>query len=308
MITIQYANTNKSIHRIGFGAWQLNNPLWGDMSEQQGIDLVKAAIAQGIQFFDTAPGYGNGMSEVILGKAIQGQRESVVINTKLGHLADGSTNFSVDSLENQIQSSLKRMNIKYLDSVILHNPNRDILEGKTTHFQKLTQLKEKGLIRAYGVSIDTYDELMTVLNHVKLDVIEILFNVFFQGPAKGFDLAKSQGVSLIAKVPLDSGWLTGKYHHQSTFTGIRERWSKEVIHRRADLVEDIKRMTHQDQLTTIAIGFILSFPEITAVIPGIKTMEQLNTFTTGDFSITPELKAKLIALYDQKIASNSLPW
>lgn len=308
MTSVNYAKTNKTIHRVGFGAWQLNNPLWGSMSEDEGIQLVKTAIASGINFFDTAPGYGNGMSEIILGKAIQNNRDQVVINTKLGHLADGTSDFSVTSLESQIQSSLKRMDITYLDSAILHNPNRDILAGKTAHFQMLKQLKQNGLIRAYGVSIDTYEELMLVLNHVEVDVIEILFNVFFQGPAQGFQLAKEKGVSLVAKVPLDSGWLTGKYNQDSIFTGIRNRWSKDVIKRRADLIEDVKQITQQNNLIGPAIGFILSFPEITAVIPGIQSLDQLKTFVEGDFTISETVKQKLIALYQQKIQSNPLPW
>ncbi len=303
-----YAKTNKKINRLGFGAWQLNNSLWGTMSEEDGIALVKKAINQGINFFDTAPGYGSGMSEIILGKAIKGHREAVVINTKLGHKADGNTDFSVESLENQVKESLKRIDIKYLDSVILHNPSRDILEGKTTHFQVLSQIKQKGLIRAFGVSIDTYDELETVLKNNDIDVVEILFNVFFQGPSRAFKLAKDKGVSLIAKVPLDSGWLTGKYDEHATFTGIRNRWSKEVIHHRGLLVKQLKTITQSENLTPYAVGFILSYPEITTVIPGIKTFEQLHEFTTNDFIISDEIKQQMIDLYEREIKNNPLPW
>ena len=99
MKKVMYAKTDKTIHRIGFGAWQLNNPLWGDMSEIEAIKLVRYAIEQGINLFDAAPGYGNGQSELILGKAIKGHRDQVVINTKVGHLADGSSDFSVESQE-----------------------------------------------------------------------------------------------------------------------------------------------------------------------------------------------------------------
>jgi aryl-alcohol dehydrogenase-like predicted oxidoreductase len=308
MNKVVYARTNKTIHRLGFGAWQLNNPLWGSMNEAEGIALVREAIDQGINFFDTAPGYGSGMSEIILGKAIHSKRELVVINTKLGHTADGRTDFSVESLDKQIQDSLKRIDTTYLDSVILHNPSRDILEGKTTHFQKLNQIKKTGLIRAYGVSIDTYDELVTVLNHNDIDVVEILFNVFFQGPAKAFELAKAKGVSLIAKVPLDSGWLTGKYDELATFTGIRDRWNQETIKRRGTLVSHLKAITKSDVLTPYAIGFILSFPEITAVIPGIKTPKQLHEFVTSDFKITEEIKRQMIELYQTQIETDPLPW
>lgn len=308
MKTVSYAKTNKTINRIGFGAWQLHNPLWGDMTQQAGIDLVKAAISEGINYFDTAPGYGSGQSEIILGQAIQGQRDHVVINTKVGHLADGTSDFSVESLENQIRASLKRLDTDYIDSVILHNPEQSILEGKTTHFDRLRQLKAQGLIRAFGVSIDTYEDLMLVLQNVDIDVIEILFNIFFQGPSKGFKLAHEKGVSLIAKVSLDSGWLTGKYNHHSTFTGIRERWQPSVIKRRADLVDKVKTITHKEILTSIALGFILSYPEITAVIPGIQSEAQLQSILNSDLNISNDIKTKLIQLYEVDIEKNPLPW
>ena len=176
-----YACTDKTINRLGFGTWQLGNTdFWGYMSVDEGVELVKTAIAKGINFFDTAPGYASGLSESILGASILNQRESVVINTKFGHTADGETDFSVFSLREQIYESLERLQTDYLDSIILHNPSMDILEGNTQHFQELQKLKEEGLIRAYGVSIDTYEEFKAVLDHVKVDVVEILFNIFFQ--------------------------------------------------------------------------------------------------------------------------------
>lgn len=308
MKKVMYAKTDKTIHRIGFGAWQLNNPIWGNMSEQEGIDLVLYAISKGVNLFDTAPGYGGGQSERILGKAIAGRRDQVVINTKVGHLADGTSDFSVDSLEKQVLASLERLGTTYLDSVILHNPDKAILRGKTGHFDILKSLKSRGVIRAYGVSIDTYEELIITLENVDLDVIEILFNVFFQSPSDGFKLAAQKGVSLIAKVPLDSGWLTGKYDENSSFTGIRHRWDQSTIQRRADLVNEVKRITQTDNLTPIALGFILSFKEISAVIPGVKTQAQLDDILNHTKPIGAALKEQLIELYHQKIKPNKLPW
>ena len=138
MKTINYAKTGKKVHRIGFGAWQLGNTeFWGHMSIEEGIELVDQAIKEGFNLFDTAPGYASGLSETILGLAIQDRREQVVINTKFGHTAEGETDFSVFSLRDQIQSSLSRLQTDYLDSIVLHNPSMDILQGKTTHVQEL---------------------------------------------------------------------------------------------------------------------------------------------------------------------------
>jgi aryl-alcohol dehydrogenase-like predicted oxidoreductase len=310
MKQVNFAKTNKKINRLGFGGWQLGNTdFWGYMSVLDGIELVKYAVDQNINFFDTAPGYAAGLSESIIGFAIKENRDKVVINTKFGHTADGETDFSVFSLREQIYESLERLQTDYLDSIILHNPSMDILLGNTLHFQELKKLKEEGLIRAYGVSIDTFEEFRAVLDNLELDVVEILFNIFFQEPKKLFKEAKEKGISIICKVPLDSGWLTGKYDEYSEFEGIRSRWDDETINRRASLVRDLKNITNDNDLTKYAIGFILSFKEVTAVIPGIRNFEQLdNHILNSNFEIDKEVKKEIVALYKKKIQKNPLNW
>jgi aryl-alcohol dehydrogenase-like predicted oxidoreductase len=306
----KYANTKKYINRLGFGAWQLGNTdFWGYMSKEDGVLLVKEAIEKGINFFDTAPGYAYGLSESILGEAVKDCRDKIVINTKFGHTASGETDFSVFSLREQIYESLERLQTEYIDSILLHNPSMDILEGKTQHFSELAKIKKEGLIHAYGVSIDTYDEFRAVLDHVKVDVIEVLFNIFFQDVRPLLNEAHQKGISIITKVPLDSGWLTGKYDEFSEFEGIRSRWDDETIQRRAQLVRELKTLTGAEDLTKYAIGFILSFKEITAVIPGIKNSEQLKDHVENQlFELPKSLKEAFIKLYDEKIKDEPLYW
>jgi len=310
MKQVNFARTNKKINRLGFGGWQLGNTdFWGYMSVPDGIELVKYAVEQNINFFDTAPGYAAGLSESIIGFATKDIRDKVVINTKFGHTADGETDFSVFSLREQIYDSLERLQTDYLDSILLHNPSMEILLGHTLHFQELKKLKEEGLIKSYGVSIDTFEEFKAVLDHVEVDVVEILFNIFFQEPKKLFKEAKEKGISIVCKVPLDSGWLTGKYDEYSEFEGIRSRWDDETIKRRASLIRDLKNITNDNDLTKYAIGFILSFKEVTAVIPGIKNFEQLdNHILNSSFEIDKEVKKDIIALYNKKLKKNPLNW
>lgn len=307
---IPYAGTNKLASRISFGGWQLgNNEFWGEMTHAEGVELVKQAYAKGITLFDTAPGYASGESEKIIGEALHSVREKVIINSKIGHKANGLTDFSVDSLKEQIKESLTRLNTDYLDSVVLHNPGMEILSGKSGHFIELEKLKNEGLIKAYGVSIDTYQELLEVLNKTDVQVVEILFNIFFQSPLSLFDMAKTKGINLIIKVPLDSGWLTGKYNEFSIFEGIRSRWTKPKIERRAYLVEKIKQITNDDNITKYAISFILSFNSITSVITGIKNFEQLQeNIDAESFILNDEIKTKLLKLYEDEIKNQPLPW
>ncbi|TVP85922.1 MAG: aldo/keto reductase [Acholeplasmataceae bacterium] len=310
MNVVQYAKTDTPVNRLGFGAWQLGNTeFWGHMSVDEGVALVKTAIQRGINFFDTAPGYANGLSETILGMAIKDQREKVVINTKFGHKADGSSDFHPASIRESVLDSLSRLQTDYVDSVVMHNPGFDVLSGQTTHFQMFEQLKDEGLIRAYGVSIDSAEEMDMVLTHLQVDVIEVLFNLFFQAPAKHFKAAASQHISLVVKVPLDSGWLTGKYDEDTIFQGIRSRWDDQTLQRRGKLVRQLKHITGHDNLTPYAMAFILSHPEITAVIPGIKSVKQLDEHIRAAGTPLPDdLKQAFITLYEQELKHDPLPW
>lgn len=307
---VPYAKTDKQISRLGFGSWQLGNTeFWGHMSVDEGVNLVRTAIQRGVNFFDTAPGYANGLSETILGMAIKNQRENVVINTKFGHKADGSSDFHPASIRESVLDSLSRLQTDYVDSVVMHNPGYDILSGETTHFHMFEQLKDEGLIRAYGVSIDTAEEMEMVLKHLHVDVIELLFNLFFQAPVNHFQAAAAKNISLVAKVPLDSGWLTGKYDQYTIFQGIRSRWDDLTLRRRDQLVRQLKKVTGHDNLTPYAMAFILSHPEITTVIPGIKSIDQLDEHIRATDMVLPDdLKHAFITLYEQAIKGDPLPW
>ena len=310
MQKIMYLPSSPAISRLGFGAWQLGNlESWGPMTDSDAIALVKEAIAQGINFFDTAPGYGNGKSEYLLGEAIKGHREQIVINSKFGHHANGMTDFRVEMIEPSIRESLKRLKTTYLDSIVLHNPSMDILFNREGHFDHLETLRQKGLIRGYGVSIDTPSEIEAILTHGKVHVIELLFNVFFQASREMLDRLASHHIAVIIKVPLDSGWLTGKYDSTASFTGIRSRWTATDIHRRSELIEHLKKLVGQDDLTPYALGFLLSYPAVTAIIPGVRSLQQLHTLVEAVAHPFPlELRTKFEAFYDEFIRPSPLPW
>jgi aryl-alcohol dehydrogenase-like predicted oxidoreductase len=309
MFTLKSMN-NHQINRLGFGGWQLgNDDLSKEMTKQQGVELVKEAIKAGIVFFDTAPNYALGLSEEIIGLATVNQRSNVFINTKFGHHANDVIDFSPHLIEPSIKQSLTRIQTTYLDSVIIHNPNIEILKGNTEHFQILESLKQQGLIRYLGVSIDTKEEFKTVLENQKVDIIEIMFNIFFQDVSQYFELAKQKHIHLIAKIPLDSGWLTGKYNEHSTFSGIRSRWSKEDIERRAFLIRKLKDIVKEDSLIQIALAFVLSFDAISVVIPGIHSKEHLRSNLQAlSYPLSTKMKEALQQFYVDHIKNKPLPW
>lgn len=306
----RYGTTGKQVSEIGFGAWQLGNKQdWAAMEDDEAIRLVHEALDLGVNFFDTAPNYGQGKSEVLLGKALERKRDKAVINTKFGHSPEG-TDYSASQIRNSVERSLTRLQTDYLDSVLIHNPPFDYLDGKYGHYQVLEDLKAEGKILAYGVSVDSSREMLEALEHSQLGVMEVMFNIFYQETAQAFQAAKEKDVALIIKVPLDSGWLSGKYDGNSSFSGVRSRWSPEVIQTRAKLVEQIRFLEdEQTTMTMAALRFILAYPEVTTVIPGVRSSAQLRENVAASDAVLPdESLRKLQELWEREIRYKSLGW
>lgn len=310
MDKVKYVDKSPLIGRLGFGAWQLGNvESWGPMSQKEAIELVQEAVRSGINFFDTAPGYGNGESERLLGEALHGIRDQVVINSKFGHHANGTTDFRVEVIKKSIEASCKRLKTTYLDSLVLHNPSRDILLNHQGHFDYLEQLRQTGLIHGYGVSIDTPEEVSAVLTHGKVQVIELLYNVFFQATREQLQQIADHHIAIIIKVPLDSGWLTGKYDEKASFSGIRSRWTTTDIQRRAELINQLRKLVPGKDLTPYALGFLLSYPQITAIIPGVRSISQVHSLVAAvEQPFSDDLKHQFEHFYDMYIRETPLAW
>jgi len=308
-----YIKEAPKVSEIGLGAWQLGvNSGWRSMSEQEAIAMVHTALDLGINFIDTAPNYGNGTSELRLGKALKGiDRSKVVINTKFGHTAEGDLNFSAGHVRESVEGSLRRMQIDYVDSVIIHNPPDKYLDGrKNDHYEILEHLIDEGKIRAYGASLDTYEQMKLFMETTNCEVIEAFFNMLFQDTARAFGLARKKNVGIIAKIPLDSGWLTGKYKADSTFDDIRSRWSQEDIRTRAGLVDQVKQIIGDNYvLSQAAIAFCLSYDAVSTVIPGNTTIEQLKSNVESVKKPLPyALVKELEQFYKDEVRPRQLPW
>lgn len=306
-----YGSTGKFVAEIGFGAWQLGNRQdWEAMEDADAIRLVHEALDRGVNFFDTAPGYGRGNSEILLGKALAGKRSEAVINTKFGHWADGSTDYAANRIRESVEGSLKRMNTDYLDSVLIHNPPFDDLDGKHGHFEVLETLKREGKILSYGASVDSSREMFELIDHTEAGAIEVMFNIFYQETAAAFKRAEEKNIALIIKIPLDSGWLSGKYDGGSTFEGVRKRWSPETIRKRGELVDRIRFITDEEtSMTVSALRFILAYPEVSTVIPGVRNVTQLiENASASDRAMPTEHVRQLQALWENEIRHLNLGW
>lgn len=309
----RYLKNSVHVSEIGLGAWQLgNNSGWQSMSEKEAVELVQRSLEYGINFFDTAPNYGLGTGEERLGKALKNvDRNKVVINTKFGHTDSGTTNYSSKYIRESLEGSLKRLQVDYIDSLIIHNPPIEYLDGNhNDHYEILERLIEEGKIKAYGASLDTYEEMKLLMETTKAEVIEAFFNILHQDTSRAFGMAKEKQIAIIAKIPLDSGWLSGKYTGESTFDDIRSRWSRQDIITRAKLVDRVKEITEtKTELSQKAISFCLAYDAVSTVIPGNVNTEQLRSnIQSIKNPISKGFVEKLEDFYWEEVKDLNLPW
>ena len=309
----KYTAESPFVSEIGLGGWQLGeNSGWKSMSEKEALVMIHTSIELGINFFDTAPNYGLGSSELRLGKALKNMdRSKIVINTKFGHTETGETNYNAGQIRKSLEGSLKRLQVDYVDSLIFHNPPSEYLDGTNNpHYEILDRLIDEGKIKAYGASLDTYEEMKLFLDTTNCGVIEAFFNILHQDTAAAFSLAQKKGAGIIVKIPLDSGWLSGKYNADSSFNDIRKRWSKMDIITRSNLIKKIRLLIDQEHnLAQTAISFCLAYDAVSTVIPGNATIAQLkNNVESAEKSMSRELVKKLENFYQNEVEQLHLPW
>ena len=309
----KYLSNGIKVSEVGFGAWQLGiDSGWKTISEKDSEAMICTALDNGINFFDTAPNYGNGTSESRLGNVFKNiDRSKIVVNTKFGRLDNGTVDFDSKHIISSIEKSLSRLNIDYLDSVIIHSPPIELLDGnKNDHYEILEKLQDQGKIIAYGASIDFYDEIKILLDTTNAKVLQPLFNILHQDAKKAFALTKQNNVAVIAKIPLDSGWLTGKYDSNSHFTGVRSRWTQEEKLQRSKLVDRVKEIVgEKHSLVTSALSFCTSFEEVSTVIAGAISKQQLiHNIEAMKSPIAESTRNKLVSFYENEVEKLNLPW
>ena len=302
------------VSEIGLGAWQLANPDWKSGTRTEAVSIVHAALDAGCNFFDTAPGYGGGLSEECLGEGLKGVRSNVIVCSKFSHrVIDGvRRDFNRADIRPVLEESLRRLGTDYLDVLLLHSPPRELMDGARSPdlYAELEALKKEGKIRAYGVSLDWREDLENVTRSTASGACEVMYNALYQEPASAFREAADRGVGLIVKVPLDSGWLSGRYDRNSKFDDVRNRWTPDVIARRSMLVERLKELVPAGEtLSSLALQFCLARKEVSTVIPGAKSVEQvLANIRAAEHAMPDDTFEKICDLWQEEICGNPLPW
>ena len=308
-----YLEGGIQVSELGFGAWQLGvESGWSAVSASDSDRMIRTALDSGINFYDTAPNYGHGTSEERLGKVFKTlDREAIVVNTKFGRLDDGSVDFSATQIRGSIERSLKRLQLDCIDSVIIHSPPSELLDGnKVDHYEVLERLQDEGKIRAYGASVDRAHEIETMLATTNAKVFQCFFNILHQDAKRAFDTVQAHGATVIAKIPFDSGWLTGKYDAQTRFECVRSRWSQDDIRTRAQLVDRVREIIGDEAtLQEAALGFCKAFDAVSTVIPGAISEHQLRANRRAiEFTLDRSIQDALEAFYREEVEPLNLPW
>src|SRR5690554_3707760 len=284
-----FGKTGIKVSEISLGTWQLGSK-WGDpFDEEIAIKTLDAAIKTDINLFDTADVYQGGMSEKTIGKYIKTINERPFVITKTGRRLKKQTKegYSEENLRKFIDDSRKNLDMETLDMVLLHCPPTDVYYMPEV-FKLLDQLKEEGKIKHYGVSVERIEEGLKAMDYEGVDAIEIIFNMFRLRPIEQFfKIAQEKKVGIIVRVPLASGLLTGKFTNKSSFgkddhrTFNRngeafdkgETFSGVEFSKGLEAVEELKKVFNTNNLTAIALRWILMFDAVSTVIPGASKPE-----------------------------------
>ncbi len=313
-----FGKTGRAVSEIGLGTWQLGTK-WGDpFNEDEAMKILETADNAGITFVDTADVYNGGKSEETIGKYISSHPDRFYVTTKCGRRLKPHTAemYTPQAIAQFIDGSLERMKTERLDMILLHCPPTPVFE-RDDIFEELQRQKEAGKISDYGVSIERVEEGLKAMKY-GISAIEVIFNMFRFKPLDDlFPAAEENNVGIIARVPLASGLLTGKYtkdtvfgekDHRSynregasfdkgeTFSGVPYELGLEAV-------EELKQIFGTDDLSAIAIRWVLMFPQVSVVIPGASRASQVtaNVKAAELAPLSDEQMKAVREIYDRKL-------
>ena len=282
-------STGWDVSAIGFGAWAIGGS-WGTVDDHKSLQALEAAVDAGVNFFDTADVYGDGRSETLLAQ-LSRDHDDIHVATKAGRRLEPHTaaGYTQENLTAFVDRSLKNLDRDALDLVQLHCPPTEVYYRPEV-FGVLDDLKAAGKIRHYGVSVEKVEEGLKAIEYPGVETVQIIFNMFRQRPAELFlPEAKRRNVGVLARVPLASGLLTGKYTAEATFPEDDHRnfnrhgeaFDRGETFAGVDLETGVQAVRELDSIrpdgmtmAQFALRWILSFEAVSCAIPGAKRPEQ----------------------------------
>jgi aryl-alcohol dehydrogenase-like predicted oxidoreductase len=315
----QLGRTGWKVSDISFGAWAIGGS-WGSVSDNESLTALHKAVNCGVNFIDTADVYGDGRSERLIAQLRKNEKSEIIVATKAGRRLPHQTveGYSRQNLTIWVEDSLRNLSTDSLDLLQLHCPPSALYDRPET-FGILDDLARAGKIRYYGVSVEKIDEALKAVEFPNIQTVQIIFNCFRQRPAdRFFARAKQQEVGILARVPLASGLLTGKFRRDSIFPAddhrnfnrhgqafdMGETFSGVDYNVGLESVEEIRALVPAGvSMSQFALRWILMFDAVTCAIPGGKRAEQVadNCRASDLPPLTDEVMAELRRVYDAKI-------
>lgn len=315
MRTTPMTRLGRTVSAIGLGTWQLGAD-WGDVSEADATAILEASVESGVTIVDTADVYGDGRSEQIIGRFAR-THPDVFIATKMGRrLEQTQENYSMPNFRAWTDRSRANLGMDTLDLVQLHCPPSAVIDSDAV-FDNLDTLVAEGSIARYGVSVETVDQALAAIARPGVASVQIILNAFRLKPLDAvLPAAIDAGVAIIARVPLASGLLSGKYTRDTTFAAddhrnynrngdafdVGETFSGVDFEEGVAAAQDFSALAEKAGLTApvAALAWLSQLPGVTSVIPGARNVTQaVSNASAGDvdqLDLTPQIRE----LYDRR--------
>jgi aryl-alcohol dehydrogenase-like predicted oxidoreductase len=317
--------TERPVSVIGLGTWQLGAD-WGEVDESDALTLLAASAEAGVTFFDTADAYGDGRSEQLIGRfLVEHPASGVTVATKMGRRVDQvPENYNLNNFRAWTDRSRRNLGTDQLDLVQLHCPPTEVYSSDEV-YDALDTLVADGAIASYGVSVETVDQALTAIARRGTATVQIIFNAFRLKPLEFvLPAAEAAGVGIIARVPLASGLLSGKYtadtqfaesDHRTynrdgsafdvgeTFSGVDFETGVAAAVEFSRLVAELPGDVTPAQA---ALAWVVQQSGVTTVIPGARSVEQAQSNAAAG-SLPPlgdDFMTAVQNLYDRSIRAS----
>ncbi|WP_166388724.1 aldo/keto reductase [Catellatospora methionotrophica] len=312
--------TGRNVSVVGLGAWQLGAD-WGSVSEDDALAVLATAVDAGVNFVDTADVYGDGRSETLIGRFLRerGPGHGITVATKMGRrVAQEAANYHVDNFKAWNDRSRANLGVDTLDLVQLHCPPTEVYADGAV-YDALDAMVDEKRIAAYGVSVETCDQALTAIARPNVASVQIILNALRLKPLERvLPAAAAAGVAIIARVPLASGLLSGRYDEHTTFSaddhrtynrhgeafdvgetfsGVDFATGLAAVRRLAPLVPEGATMAQ------FALRWIIDQPGVSVVIPGARNPEQAraNAAAADLPALLPDQLRVVTEVYDDLI-------
>jgi len=301
------------VSEIGLGCWQLGGD-FGPMEDTEASTILANAARLGINFWDTADVYGNGLSEHRIG-TFYGKPEDLVVATKVGRSASlYPDKYTKGGIKDSLEESARRLLVETIDLAQLHCVPREVLEAGEI-FTWMNEIQVEGLIRNWGASVETIAEAEICLEQEGLSTLQIIFNIFRQDAADGLlEKARDKDVGIIVRLPLASGLLSGKYSAQTEFSpsdhrsynregqafSVGETFGGIPFEKGVELADQLRGFVPEGQrMSLFALRWILDHDAVSTVITGVSRPEQIgvNAQASDMAELSPRVHAQLSEFY-----------